>query len=357
MKKGHAVTAEWRAGETSMRWFMRRSEGGIINRRQWLKLAGVTGVGLAGGSRLLGGPAVESPTTRPRSNAAELPRREYGKTGVMLSIIGFPGYALKELEQERVQRMVSQAVERGVNYFDVAPQYGDAEQRLGPALEPYRKNVFLACKTAGRKKEEAAADLKTSLERLRTDHFDLYQLHHIGMEPGDTDRAFAKGGAMEVLIQAKKEGRVRFLGFSAHSIEAALTAMDRYDFDSALIPVNYASVLKGGWGPQIMAKARQRGVAILALKALARQKWPNGVRRLERYRRCWYEPITDLDEADLSLRWTLSQEVVAAIPPAAEFLWRPTLDLAMDYAPITQEEEQELKARAEKLDPVFSTLG
>ena len=324
-----------------------------MRRRDFLKTAALSGTALATNGMLSRVRADEPAKTRPVSNAPRLALREYGKTGVKLSIIGFPGFALKQLDMERVHRMVAEAVERGVNYFDVAPQYGDAEERLGPALEPYRKNVFLACKTAERTRAGAAADLKASFEKLRTDHFDLYQLHHIGTGPDDVDAAFARGGAMEVLTQAKKEGRVRFLGFSAHSIEAALTAMDRYDFDSALFPVNFACIYKGNWGPQIMAKAREKGVACLALKALARQVWPKGARRHDRYRRCWYQPVTDLDEAELSLRYTLSQPVTAAIPPAAEFLFRPTLNLAMDYSPIAPEEEQQLRTLADKLNPLF----
>lgn len=324
-----------------------------MKRRDLLKTVGLTGAATAAGGFFVQVRGGESGAARPVSNASRLPTREYGKTGVRLSVIGFPGFAVTELDDPRVLRMVGDAVERGVNYFDVAPTYGDAELRLGPALEPYRKNVFLACKTGQRSAEGAAAELKRSLERLRTDHFDLYQLHHLGTSPDDVDKAFARGGAMEVLIQAKKEGRVRFLGFSAHSEEAALAAMERYDFDSALYPVNFACMLKARWGHRIMAKAREKGLAQLALKALARQKWPQGAQRQPRYKRCWYQPITDLDEADLSLRYTLSQPVVAAVLPAAEFILRPALDLAMDVTPITPEEEKRLTALADTLDPIF----
>ncbi len=328
-----------------------------MKRRDFLKAGGLAWAAAATGGFFVQARGEQSGVKRPISNASRLPRREYGKSGVKLSVIGFPGLALKDLDEQPVARMVGDAVERGVNYFDVAPGYGDAEVRLGPALEPYRKDVFLACKTAQRSAEGAAADLKRSLERLRTDHFDLYQLHYIGMKADDVDRAFARGGAMEVLIQAKKEGRARFLGFSAHSEEAALAAMDRYDFDSALYPVNFASIMKGKWGLRIMAKAKEKGVTQLALKVLARQKWPEGAEKHSRYQRCWYQPIADLDEAELSMRYTLSQPVTAAIPPAAEFMFRPAVDLAMDFTPITPDEEKKLAQLAAKLDPVFSREG
>jgi predicted aldo/keto reductase-like oxidoreductase len=326
-----------------------------MKRREFLRTAALSAAALGLGKTLPRGIAAETDETAAPSNAASLQCREYGNAGVKLSIIGFGGFMLNKMEQEQADRLVAESVERGVNYFDVAPRYGDAEMRLGPALEPYRKNVFLACKTAERGREGAEMELKRSLERLRTDHFDLYQLHGITRVERDVDAAFAKGGAMEVLIQAKREGRVRFLGFSAHSVEAALAAMDRYDFDSAMFPVNYACYHKGNFGPQIVEDAKSRGVARIALKALARQRWPEDDPERENYWRCWYQPITDPHEAELSVRFTLSQPVTAAIPPADARFFPVALDIAMRYKPLTSEEEEEVKYLAADLNPIFRT--
>ena len=120
-------------------------------------------------------------------NRASLPQREYGKTGMKLSIIGFGGIVVKDTEQKHANRIVAEAFERGVNYFDVAPTYGDAELKLGPALEPYRKKVFLACKTTERQRGGASEELKESLKRLRTDYLNLYQLHAITDVQKDVD--------------------------------------------------------------------------------------------------------------------------------------------------------------------------
>ena len=150
----------------------------------------------------------------------EIPKRNFGNTGIKLSTIGFGGIVVKNAEQSHANKVVAEAFERGVNYFDVAPSYGNAEIKLGPALEPYRKDVFLACKTQQRTKEKAQAELNQSLKNLRTDHFDLYQLHAITDTKEDVDKVFAKGGAMEVFLEAKRSGKVRFLGFSAHSQDA-----------------------------------------------------------------------------------------------------------------------------------------
>ncbi len=286
-------------------------------------------------------------------NAPKLPQRAYGDTGERLSIIGFGGIVVSGVEQEQANRLVAEAVEKGVNYFDVAPSYGDAEIKLGPALEPYRKNVFLACKTERRTKDGAAAELKESLQRLRTDHVDLYQLHAISDVRKDVDTAFGKDGAMEAFLEAKKAGRIRYIGFSAHSEEAALAAMERYEFDSILFPINFATFYRGSFGPRVMEAAKSKGVARLALKALARQQWPKDDPTRRQYPKCWYQPLTERDEAKLALYFTLSQPVTAAIPPGEESLFRMAVELAMGFRPVSQQEKQTLQQMAQALNPIF----
>ena len=287
------------------------------------------------------------------SNAATVPKRPYSDTAVQLSVIGFGGIAVSGTDQEEANRFVAEAIERGVNYFDVAPTYGNAEERLGPALAPYRKRVFLACKTTERQRGPAEAEFRASLKRLRIDYFDLYQLHGITSVEDDVDPVFVKGGVMDMLVEAKKAGRVRHIGFSAHSEEAALAALDRYDFDSVLFPVNFATYYEGGFGPRVIKRAQEQGAALLALKAMARQKWPEGDPQRDRYSKCWYQPLTDPAEAELGLRWTLSQAVASAIPPGEWPLFRLALDIASRFSPVTEAEESKLKALAATLTPIF----
>lgn len=290
------------------------------------------------------------------TNPPRLPRRAYGRNGVELSVIGLGGIVLMGSEQDHANRVVAEAVERGVNYFDVAPTYGngEAELRMGPALEPWRSSAFLACKTTERKAGPARAELLRSLERLRTDYFDLYQLHGIADVAKDVDVAFGAGGAMEVLIEARREGRVRHLGFSAHSVAAALAAMDRYDFDSILFPVSFVTCYRGDFGPRVLAAAKEKGIAVLALKAMARQKWPDGHPQRQTYRKCWYEPLREPREAALGLRFALGQGATAALPPGEEALFRLALDVAVNLAPITPAEERQLQEMAATLDPIFT---
>ena len=128
-------------------------------------------------------------------------RRPYGTTGEHLSVIGFGGILVSQVEAAEAARWVGRAVERGVNYFDVAPSYGNAEERLGPALEPYRNEVFLACKTTQRTRAGAAAELRQSLKIMRTDHFDLYQLHAMTTDE-DFAAATAPDGALAAFVEA-----------------------------------------------------------------------------------------------------------------------------------------------------------
>lgn len=278
-------------------------------------------------------------------------RRPLGKTGDDLSIIGFGGILVMNVEPPEAASLVAEAVDRGVNYVDVAPSYGNAEERLGPALEPYRDRVFLACKTQKRTRDEAAAEMRDSLRRMRTDHFDLYQLHAMTTRE-DLETATGPGGALEALVQAREAGLIRHIGFSAHNVEVAIELMERFEFASVLFPLNWMEYLNAGFGPQVVETAVRKGVGRLALKAMARQKWPEGADR-QTYPKCWYEPCTDPREAALAVRFTLSQPITAAIPPGVPSLFRLALDTAEQFQPLSEEERQELAGRARGLEPFF----
>ncbi len=277
-------------------------------------------------------------------------KRRYGRTDERLSVIGFGGIVVTNTEPAEASRLVGEAVDKGINYFDVAPSYGNAEACLGPALEPYRKQVFLACKTGKRDRAGAEAELRNSLQLLRTDHFDLYQLHGMTTQE-DFDKAMGPGGALEAFIAAREKGLVRHLGFSAHSAEIALKLLDQFPFDSVLFPINWVNYFEANFGPQVVAKAEEKGAGRLALKAMARSRLAQGATRT--YAKCWYEPIDDPDLALLSLKFTLSQPITAAIPPGDQNLFRLALSLAEKIAPITDEEVRLLRQKAKESTPLF----
>ncbi|MGD0549564.1 MAG: aldo/keto reductase [Candidatus Bathyarchaeia archaeon] len=282
-----------------------------------------------------------------------VPRRRF-KSGVELSVIGFGGMIVVGLAQKEANQIVADAVSQGINYFDVAPQYGEgeAEQKMGPALQPYREDVFLACKTLRRDAQGAREELDRSLKRLRTDHFDLYQFHAI-VTMEEVERIFAPGGAIETFIRAREEGKVRFIGFSAHSTEAALAMMDRFDFDSILFPINFVCYGQGGFGPQVVQRAKEKGVARLALKAMAHGPWPEGAER--KYPKCWYLPLDDREAGLNALRFTLSEGVTAIIPPGDERLYRLALELTDSLEPLTAKERELLLASTQGWQPLFRT--
>jgi predicted aldo/keto reductase-like oxidoreductase len=282
--------------------------------------------------------------------AGGLERRTLGRTGEKLSFIGFGGVVVMNVSAEEASRSVRRAIEAGINYFDVAPTYGNAEDRLGPALEPFRKDVFLACKTQERTKKGALAELDRSLKKLRTDHLDLYQ-HHAVTKTKDVETILGPGGAMEGFEEAREAGKVRFLGFSAHSVEAALALLEGFDFDTILFPVNYATWNAGHFGSQVLEQAKAKGAGILCLKSMAKGPWPEGTEK--RYEKCWYEPLDDPDEAELALRFTLSHPVTAAIPPGEPKLFELAVRLAPRFEPITSEQEKMLKEKAAAGTPLF----
>lgn len=279
--------------------------------------------------------------------------RPYGKTGIELSAVGLGGIICSNESVENASTIVAKAIERGINYFDVAPSYGDAQYILGPALEPYRNDVFLACKTGKRNAKEAGEEFEESLSALKTDHFDLYQLHAMTTLE-EVEEVFAPGGAMELFTRAQSEGRIRFLGFSAHSEEAAVELMNRYDFTSVLFPVNWVTWNTGKFGPKVIAAAQETDTAVLALKSLAKRKWEENEER--KWPKCWYSPVDTWEEAELAFRFTMSRPVTAAVSPGHHELLFWACDAADSFKSLSESEEQEVSERARSATAIFSNV-
>jgi aryl-alcohol dehydrogenase-like predicted oxidoreductase len=326
-----------------------------VDRRDFLKKGTTAAAGLAASNELLEPLAKADETT---GNQKPIPKRKLGKTGEELSIVGFAGIVVMDNSQSFANNIVAEAVDRGINYFDVAPSYGDAQARLGPALEPYRKNVFLACKEGAGQEEgdwtrdSAAKTLDESLRQLRTDHVDLYQFHALS-KMSDLEQIFGPKGAMEAFQAARKAGKLRLIGFSAHSVEVAIAAMDRYDFDTILFPINFVLFSQANFGPQVIEHAQKKGMGIMALKGMAKTTWPESMRNDHPHDKCWYQPADFPHQAALGYRWTLSRPITAAIPPGDERYFRLGMDVGQQFKPVTNEEEQKLLASATGVNPIF----
>ncbi|MGC9317912.1 MAG: aldo/keto reductase [Armatimonadota bacterium] len=312
-----------------------------MQRREFIARLAAMGLGAAAGIAF----ADDAPEP-----AASLPRRELGPGGPELSIVGFGGLLLRGMEQHQANDIVAWAYDRGVTYYDVAPTYGDSQDLLGPALEPYRDDCFLACKTLKRDAQGAREELEESLRALRTDRFDLYQLHAL-QTAEDVEQVTAPGGALETFVAAREEGKVRHLGFSAHTEEAAVAVMDQFDFDTTLFPINCVCIENGNFGPAVIEKAAERDVSILAIKGLAWTRVPQGEDKP--FPNCWYQPVQDPDLGRLALTYTLDKPTVAAVSPAAAELLMLAVEIGLRYRPLSDAERASLLKRADGVQPIF----
>jgi len=252
-------------------------------------------------------------------------KRILGKTGLSISILSFGGIVVDQMQDAEAAGIVSEAVERSINYFDVAPIYGNSQYVLGTALAPFRKDVHLACKTGKRTAKEARAELTESLSALKTDYLDNYQLHGLDA-PEEIETVFAPGGAMEVLLEAKKHNIVKNIGFTCHGDNAALEIMRRGEFDTMLFPVNYAYREQKNGSMAAITQANANNMGIIAIKVLANRKWFDNEERT--YPKCWYRPIYDNPElARLALNYSLSKDVTTAVPPGDIRMLRLALDI------------------------------
>ncbi|MFW6282376.1 MAG: aldo/keto reductase [bacterium] len=256
--------------------------------------------------------------------------RILGRTGLKVSILSFGGIMLDQVSQEKANKTVAKAIESGVNLFDVGPTYGTSQKKLGKALESYRKDVILTCKTEPEQTaSEVRADIENSLDLLKTNYFDIYQLHEVTDEKS-LNSSLKKNGALEAIIKAKEEGIIKYIGFSAHSEWAALKLMEEFDFDTIMVPINWNYWYQNQW-EKVIKEARKTKKGILAIKALAQRQW-NPNEQKEGYN-TWYKPIFDnVELAELALRFTLSKDIDTAISPGDTRMLDLGLKIIKEYS-------------------------
>jgi aryl-alcohol dehydrogenase-like predicted oxidoreductase len=281
--------------------------------------------------------------------------RRFGRTDHMSTIVIFGAFAVGPVSQKEADAAMELVLEHGVNHIDVAPSYHDAELRLGPWLEKHRDRFFLGCKTQLRGRDEARAELHRSLERLRVDSFDLYQLHAV-TTMDELDQCFAPGGSMEALLEARDEGLTRYVGITSHGLQAPaveMAALERFDFDSLLFALNFILWSDAGYrrdATALLQMAAERDVGTMVIKALARGPWGDHKPRYH----TWYEPFDDASHVERALRFTLSQPVTGAISAGDARLLPIILDAAECFQPMDDAEQQELLSTAVAYEPLFT---
>lgn len=323
-----------------------------MKRRTFLKSVGTAAGAVAAGlTPAFADPA--DPTRQLISHPSGLPRRILGRTGRAISIVGYPGLALGKIPQEEANVAALKAFEQGVNYFDVAPAYRDAEIKLGGAFDAglRRDQIFLASKTKLRDAAGARTELERSLQRLKTDHLDLYQLH-VMSTPAEVKQVLGPGGALETLVKAREEGKVRALGFSAHTKEAALTLLQAYRFDSVMYPVNFVEHYTHQFDPEVLALCRREGAAVLAIKPISAGGWKPGEKKGRGG--WWYRPLEEQAEINTAVRFSLSFDpVVSVLPTSFTDLAERSIAAGRAFRPATPQDLGEMEALAGKYLPLF----
>lgn len=322
-----------------------------MKRRTFVKTVGTAAGALAFGVRpLFADPA--DPSRKLIPHASGLPRRILGRTGRAISIIGYPGLALSKIPQPEANAALKAAFDKGINYFDVAPAYGDAEIKMGNAMVGLpRDEIFLASKTKMRDAEGSRLELERSLTRLKTDHFELYQMH-VMSTAAEVKQVFAPGGAMETLLKAREEGKARWLGFSAHTKEAALELLRQFKFDTVMYPVNFLEHFTHKFDPDVLALARAEGAAVLAIKPISAGSWREGEQRSRGG--YWFRTLEEQDDINRAVRFTLSLDpVVAAVPTSFHDLAERAIVAGRNYRPATEADMEAMRAMAEKFQPLF----
>ncbi|HKC75819.1 MAG TPA: aldo/keto reductase [Chloroflexota bacterium] len=275
----------------------------------------------------------------------------FGRSGHMSTRAIFGAAALSSVTQGDADRTLEVLLQHGVNHIDTAASYGDAELRIGPWMDRHRQDFFLATKTGRRTYQEARDEIHRSLERLRVDHVDLIQLHNL-VDPIEWDKALSPGGALDAAVEAREQGLVRFIGVTGHGTQIAAThkrSLERFDFDSALLPYSYIVMQNRGYAEDfeaLMALCHERNVAVQTIKSIARRPWSGRPAT----RTTWYEPMEDQAEIDRAVHWVLSRPGIFLNTVGDIHVLPKVLDAANRFEAAPS--DAEMRRQTEKLDMV-----
>jgi aryl-alcohol dehydrogenase-like predicted oxidoreductase len=284
-------------------------------------------------------------------------RKPFGRTGHDSSRVIFGAAAFWAMPDDKAAAILDTALDAGVNHIDTAAAYGDSELRIAPWLRSHRNDVFLATKTGDRDGDAARRSLEHSLERLGVDHVDLIQLHNL-VEDHEWDVAFRPDGAVAALAKAKEEGLTRFIGVTGHGLRIAgmhARSLERFDFDSVLLPFNYALLQNLSYRRDVealLATCAERNVAVQTIKAVARRRWPDDD---DGRHFSWYEPLADADAINRAVRYVLANDQLFLNTSSDARLLEPTLDAASAPNATTRptDEEMEADSIAQGIKPLF----
>ena len=237
-----------------------------------------------------------------------IPKLPFGRLAHQSTRTIFGAASLSSVSQEAADHTLETLLEYGVNHIDVAASYGDAELRIAPWLKRHPNRFFIATKTDKRTAESAREELHRSLDRLGTDHVDLWQFHNLA-DPIDWDTALSPGGVIEAAVEAKEQGLIRGIGITGHGLQIAAThrrSLQRFDFDSVLLPYNYITMQNQYYADNfnaLLATCEERNTAVQTIKSIAYRPWMEQ----EHTRSTWYQPLEDQADIDMAVWWVLAR--------------------------------------------------
>jgi aryl-alcohol dehydrogenase-like predicted oxidoreductase len=283
-------------------------------------------------------------------------KQTFGRTGHASTRILFGSYALSKATQADADHVLDILLGYGVNHIDTAPLYGNAEKRIGPWLEKHRGGFFIATKTRRRTYQGAWDDLRRSLDRLRVDFVDLWQMHGL-TSPTGWERAMGPGGTLEAFVEARDKGLVRFLGVTGHGLKAPamhMRSLERFDFDTILVPYNYSLMQNPRYAVDLetlVTLCRERHVAVQTIKSIARRSWED---RPKTYNTYFYEPLEAQEAVDKAVHWALGLPDSFLITAGDMQILPKILDAANRFEARPSDAEMAADLAEFDIQPIFS---
>ncbi len=281
-------------------------------------------------------------------------KRIFGRSGHASTVAIFGGAAFWEISQAKADEVMEQVLAAGVNHIDVAPQYGMAEERIGPWMVHERNRFFLNCKTMERSREGSWRELQQSLHRLKTDHLDLYQIHAVTTMQ-ELDEATRPGSVLETLVKARQEGLTKYLGITGHGMDSPavfLEAIQRFDFDLILFPVNFVLYGQPDYresAETLLAECKKRNIAVMAIKSIAKGPWEDKPKT----HTTWYQPFSDPEMIEKAVHFSLSQDVTGICTAGDINVLPHVLDACQTFQPMPKDEQEQLVRMAAEYDLIF----
>jgi len=282
-------------------------------------------------------------------------KRRFGRSGHMSTVAIFGAAALSEVTQKEADRAMEMAIEAGVNHIDIAPSYGHAEELVGPWMPRERERFFLGCKTMERTKEGAWNEMQESLKRLRTERFDLYQMHAItSME--ELDACTMNGGTLEALVEARQQGLTSHIGITGHGVDTPrifLEALRRFEFDSILFPMNFVQMSNPEFrknAEELIATCKAKDVGTMIIKTVTKGPWGEK----EKTATTWYEPFNQQDEIQRAVNFALSYEVTGLCTAGDTHVLPMVLKACENFTSLNDEEIEAMIQLGQQYEPLFS---